>query len=148
MRNKIVAGLTACVAAAAVAAPAQAQVAPTAPTGTPAPAVSASKCTVRHSMETKAGFTYADCELSVTNVPGNETVKIHYSSNLKTYTPKGAEFGPWNHRSGTITAYDGEVTTLQMGFPGKTAAQVRKQLKVALSTTTPGVTVTTPFAHA
>ena len=133
MRNAILTGATALVAAAALAAPAMAATAP-------APQiVQSGTCTVRHSKETKAGFTYANCLISVNNVPSGQTIKVNYKSNLKTYSPKGAEFGPFDKQSGTLAFRGGEVRGLELAFPGKTAAQVKKQLKITLTSPTAGV---------
>ena len=139
MRNKLLIGLTTAVAAAAIAAPAQAQVIFPAPSSTTGPAIQSGTCKVRHSNEAK-GFTYASCLVTVANVPAGKSVKVHYKSNLKTFTPPHAEFGPWNKQSGTISN-DGDVQGLMFAFPGKTAAQVKKSLKITLTGSAPGMTV-------
>jgi hypothetical protein len=137
MRNKLLAGLTTAVAAAAIAAPAQAQVISAAPAG---PAIQQSgKCKVRHSNEGK-GFTYASCEFTVSNVPAGKSVKVAYKSNLKTFKPSYAEFGPFSKQSGTISN-DGDIQGLMFAFPGKTAAQVKQRLKITLTGSAPGLTV-------
>ena len=138
MRNAILTGMTAVVAAAAIAVPAQAA-------QSSAPTISAGQCTIRHSNEGK-GFTYANCLISVNNVPQGQTIKVNYRSNLKTYTPPGAEFGGWGKQSGTLAFTDGMIRGIELGFPGKTAAQVKKSLKITLSSPTPGVTGTVATA--
>jgi ABC-type amino acid transport substrate-binding protein len=143
MRTAILTGLSAAVAAAAIAGPAQAQTITQAPAQAAAPAITQfGKCTVRHSNEYKPGFTYADCEITVKNLPAGQAIKIDYKSNLKTYTPRKAEFGPWGKQSGSIGLADGEIRGLQLAFPNKTAAQVKKSLKITLSSPAAGVTGT------
>jgi len=75
-----------------------------------------------------------------------QTIKVNYRSNLKTYTPPGAEFGGWGKQSGTLAFTDGMIRGIELGFPGKTAAQVKKSLKITLSSPTPGVTGTVATA--
>jgi hypothetical protein len=151
MRTKLLTGLTAVVAAGAVAAPARAQL-----ISSQGPQIDAGTCTVRSSHDEGQRFTYADCEVTVKNVPAGQSVKVRYKSNLKTFKPH-AEFGPWDHTSGTITAgnQDGPAGTsddivvgLQMAFPGKTVAQVKKDLKITVSSATPGATVADATATA
>lgn len=120
---------------------------------TPAPQISAGPCNVRYSHDTGKGFTYAQCQINVTNVPYGKTVKVRYTSNLKTFNPH-SEIGPFKSRTGTISiANQGGLpgqtkgTTadmtggFQIAFPIKSAAQVKKRLKVTLSSATPGVVV-------
>jgi hypothetical protein len=153
MRNKLLTGLTAVVAATAIAAPAHAQI-----ISAQGPQIDAGTCTVRSSHDEGQRFTYADCELTVNNIPLGQSVKVRYKSNLKTFKPH-AEFGPWDHTSGTITAANpggmpgqtagttADITVgLQMAFPGKSVAQVKKNLKVTLSSATQGATVTDAIA--
>ncbi|MBE2319825.1 hypothetical protein DVA67_027925 [Solirubrobacter sp. CPCC 204708] len=145
MRTKLLTALTAVVAATAVAAPAHAQL-----ISEPGPQIDAGACKVRSSHDEGQRFTYADCEVTVNGVPAGQSVKVRYKSNLKTFKPH-AEFGPWDSTTGTITAgnqgapagtTDDIVVGLQLAFPGKSVAQVKKDLTVTLSSATPGATVT------
>ncbi len=153
MRAKLLTGLTAVVAATAIAAPAHAQI-----VSAQGPRIDAGSCKVRSSNDEGQRFTYADCDITVKNIPLGQSVKVHYKSNLKTFKPH-AEFGPWDHTSGTITASNpggmpgqtagttADITVgLELAFPGKSVAQVKKGLKVTLSSSTQGATVTDPSA--
>jgi len=153
MRTKLLTGLTAVVAATAIAAPAHAQI-----VSSQGPQIDAGTCKVRSSHDEGQRFTYADCEITVNNIPIGQSVKVQYKSNLKTFKPH-AEFGPWDHTSGTVTASNpggmpGQtagttadiVVGLQLAFPGKSVSQVKKNLKVTLSSATQGATVIDPIA--
>jgi hypothetical protein len=155
MRTKFLTAVTAIAAAAAVAAPANA-----APSPAPAPQISAGKCNVRYSHDTGKGFTYAQCEINVSNVRYGQTVKVRYSSNLKTFNPH-SEIGPFKFQSGTVSFTNqgglpgqtkgttADVTGgIQLAFPTKSTAQIKKRLKVTLSSSTPGVVVTDATATA
>ena len=147
MRTALLTGMTTLVATAAIATPALAQTtAPTTPTQpTTGPQVSIGTCKIRHSVEGN-GFTYANCLISVSNLAPGQSIKVNYKSNLKTYSPPGAEFGGWGKQTGTLAFSGGEIRGIQLGFPGKTAAQVKKSLKITLSSPTPGVTGTVATA--
>jgi hypothetical protein len=151
MRNKLVAGLTTIVAAGAIVAPAQAQaISPAASTG---PTIQAGKCTVRASHDAGPWFTWADCQVSVNNIPAGQSVKVNYKSNLKTIQPK-AEFGPFGKQSGTFTFKntgsqpESLIRDIQIAFPGKQISKVKRNLRVTLSTPTSGVVVTNAVATA
>ena len=140
MRTKILTGIAMIASTAAVAAPAQAA---------QAPQISAGHCKVRYSDDTGKGFTYAQCEINVANVPYGQTVKVRYSSNLKTFNPH-SEIGPFNSKSGTVSftnkgGLPGQTAgttadltgAIQLAFPTTSTAQIKKRLKVTLSSPTP-----------
>jgi hypothetical protein len=149
VRNTLLTGLAAMAVAGAIAAPAQAQL-----VATQSPQIDAGTCTVRSSHDEGRRFTYANCAITVKNVPVGQSVKVRYTSNLKTFTPH-AEFGRWRHAGGVITAANpggmpgqtagtaSDVTVgLQLAFPGKTVAQVKRNLKVTVASATKGAVVT------
>jgi len=151
MCTKILTGMAAIASAAAVAVPAQAA---------QAPQVSAGKCTVRYSHDTGRGFTYAQCEINVSNIRVGQTIRVHYSSNLKTFNPH-SEIGPFKPKSGTVSftnqgGLPGQTAgttadltgAIQLAFPTTSTAQIKKRLKVTLSSATPGVVVTDATATA
>ncbi|MDA0179404.1 hypothetical protein OJ997_03780 [Solirubrobacter phytolaccae] len=148
MRSKILAGLTAVVAAATIAAPAHA--ATTATTAT----VSAGKCKVRYSDDTGKRFTYAQCVINVSDLAAGQTVKVNYESNLKTFNPH-SEIGPFRGQTGTVgfSNVDGQgpadlTQAIQIAFKNQSVAQIKKQLKVTLSSPTKGVVVSNAVATA
>ena len=153
MRAKLLTGLTAVAAATAIAAPAHAQI-----ISSQGPQIDAGTCKVRSSMTRASASPTPTANITVKNIPLGQSVKVHYKSNLKTFKPH-AEFGPWDHTSGTVTASNpggmpgqtagttADITVgLQMAFPGKSVAQVKKELKVTLSSATKGAIVTDPTA--
>jgi hypothetical protein len=143
MRNQIIAGLTATVAAASIATPALAD---QAPAGASAPQLHVSTCTVKTSPK---GYTYATCPLSAINM-GKQTVYVQYHSNLKTFEPAtGGEFGS---QSGTLGVPGNgkvyKVYSMRFAFKDMSAAQVRKSLKVTISNPTGGAIITAATATA
>jgi hypothetical protein len=148
MRSKIIAGLMTTIAAASIAGPAMAQApaAPTLPAGANGPQVHISSCKVQTSHK---GYVYATCGLGSINM-GKQTVYVQYHSNMKAFEPvTGGEF---SSTSGILGfPGNGKVSntySLRFAFKNKTAAQVRKSLKVTISNATGGALITSATATA
>jgi hypothetical protein len=146
MRNKIIVGLTTALTAASIAAPAMAAApAAPAPAGANSPQLHLSTCVVKTSPK---GFVYATCGLTSINM-GNQTVYVQYHSNMKTFEPAGRAFSAQNGIlgvPGTSKVYN--RYSLRFAFQHKTAAQVRKSLKVTINNATGGALITAGTATA
>ena len=142
MHTKIITGLTTAVTVAAMATPALAQTpAPTPQPAATGPSVHINACKVAHS---RNGFTWASCAIVTNGLPAGTSAALQYHANLKTFKPRTN--GTWSAQSGRLTLSG--IQNIKMAFPGKSVAQVQKSLKVTLSTSTPGVTVTQAVASA
>jgi hypothetical protein len=97
----------------------------------------------------KRGYVIASVPLSAINM-GKQTVYVNYRSNLKAFEPAtGGEFSATSGKLGVPG--DGKVYkvyTQRFAFSGKTAAQVRKSLKVTISNPTGGAVITDATATA
>jgi len=149
MRKSLTIGLTTAISAAAIAAPAMAQApapAPAAANAANAPQIHLSPIKVQTS---KRGYVIASVPLTAINM-GKQTVYVNYRSNLKAFEPAtGGEFSGTSGRLGVPG--DGKVYkvyTQRFAFSGKTAAQVRKSLKVTISNPTGGAVITDATATA
>jgi hypothetical protein len=141
IRNTVLTGLAATIAAVAIAAPAHAQevispaqpstpaapmvppAQPSTPTGTPTdptvppaqPTGPTAGATLRfencHVAKSKHGYTYATCSVIADHVPFGQTVSVGYSSNLKTFKPRT------NVKWGGTT---GRIELPNTGQPGQT----------------------------
>jgi hypothetical protein len=150
MRKSIIIGLTTALSTAAVAAPAMAQAPAPAPTS-PAPAASvqnaanAPQLHVSHIkvQTSKRGYVIATVPVTAINM-GKQTVYFNYRSNLKTFEPRtGGEFMRQTGKLGIPGNGDvSKVYTFRLAIHGKTAAQVRKSLKVTISNPTGGAVIT------
>jgi hypothetical protein len=77
------------------------------------------------------GFVWFYCGVASDSVPNN-TVLVDYRVNLTTFKPKTG--GTWYNRTGTLRFTGGQsVQTLKFAVRNRSAAQVRKQLRVTLS---------------
>jgi hypothetical protein len=145
MRNKIIVGLTTALTAASIAGPALAA-APAAPApAANGPQLHLSTCAVKTSPK---GFVYATCGLTSINM-GSQTVYVQYHSNMKTFEPAGRSFSSQNGIlgvPGTSKVYN--RYTMRFAFQNKTAAQVRKSLKVTIDNATGGALITAGTATA
>jgi hypothetical protein len=157
MRKSIIIGLTTALSTAAIAAPAMAQAPAPAPTS-PAPGTAAFQKAANAPQlhvstikvqTSKRGYVIATVPVSAINM-GKTTVYFNYRSNLKTYEPAtGGEFMRQTGKlgiPGNGKAY--KVYSFRLAIHGKTAAQVRKSLKVTISNPTAGAIITLPTATA
>ena len=158
MRKTVIVGLTTALSTAAIAAPAMAQspapgvVAP--PSAPPAQTQNAANAPQLHVstikvQTSKRGYVIATVPLSAINM-GTQTVYVQYHSNLKTVEPvTGGEFGSQNGTLGVPG--DGKVYkvySMRFAIADKSAAQVRKTLKVTISNPTGGAVITIGTASA
>jgi hypothetical protein len=99
----------------------------TAAAGTLPGVVSIDNCHVKQGR----GFAWFYCGVVSDSIPNN-TVLVNYRVNLTTFKPNTG--GTWYNRSGTLRFTAGQsVQTLKFAVRNRSAAQVRKQLRVTLS---------------
>jgi hypothetical protein len=77
------------------------------------------------------GFAWFYCGVVSDSIPNN-TVVVNYRVNLATFMPNTG--GTWYSRTGTLRFTGGQsVRTLKFAVRNRSAAQVRRQLRVTLS---------------
>jgi hypothetical protein len=150
MRKTIIIGLTTALSTAAIAAPAMAQSPAPAPTA-PAPPASVQNAANAPQLHvgqikvqtSKRGYVIATVPISAINM-GHQTVSVDYRSNMKTFEPAtGGEFAAQKGKFGVPgNAKVYKVYSFRLAIHGKTAAQVRKSLKVTISNPTNGAVIT------
>ena len=139
MRTKLIAGVltTAALAASASPALAQSDLTPQQQAVANAPQIHVDACSAK---QTKHGYVSVVCPLYAINM-GTQTVGLHYSSNMRTFEPKGYTSYVGSQTGTFGVPGNGRVYsrfTLKLAIKGKTLSQVERGFKLTISDPTNG----------